>query len=148
MKRKSFLFYFFSFFLLTCCIASNVNAINYGIGVYENQELIWKCNVCNQIEMNDIFGSNWNDNGILKNLSQGKRMKWRINNINVNETTAQINLSIWDWTSESIWGAKDNDSEIIFFSNPRVTNSDLIESKRCVNWSFKSTISLLFVCEK
>ena len=55
MKRKSSFFIFLLFFLLTCCIASNVIAINYGMGVYEDQELIWKCNVCNQIEMDDIF---------------------------------------------------------------------------------------------
>ena len=131
--RKSFLFYFFLFFLLNCCIASNVNAINYGIGVYENQELIWKCNVCNQIEMNDIFGSNWNDYGILKNLSQGKRMKWRINNINVNESLIKINFSIWEWTRESIWGVRDNDSEISFFSNPSDYSQEL-------NFSYYSSL--------
>lgn len=118
MRRKSFLVNFLLFFLLTCCISSNVNANNYGIGVSEDQELIWKCKVCNRIEMNNIFGSSWNDYGILKNLSQGKMMKWKINNIDVNQTLVKINFSIWEWTSESIWGVKDNDSEISFFANP------------------------------
>jgi len=115
-----------------------VNAVNYGIGVSEDQELIWKCKVCNQIEMNSIFGSSWNDYGILKNLSQGKMMKWKINNINVNQTLVKINFSIWEWTSESIWGVKDNDSEISFFANP----SDYLQE---LNFShYSSFVPFLF----
>ncbi|MFX0140906.1 MAG: hypothetical protein ACFFDN_45125 [Candidatus Hodarchaeota archaeon] len=99
-------------------IISSVNALNYGIGVNKDQELIWKCNVCNIIEMANIFGSKWDDSWIFRNLSMGKRMKWKINNIEVNEMNIKINFSIWDWTNENLWGIKDNDSEIIYLSDP------------------------------
>lgn len=125
MKRKSFLFNLFLSFLLISIFTSNVNASSYGFGVYENQELIWRCNVCNQIEMDNIFGNDWNDHGILKNLSQGRSMKWKINSVYVNESIAKFNYSIWEWKSESSWGIKDNDSEIIFFSNPSDYSQEL-----------------------
>jgi hypothetical protein len=85
------------------------------VGVHEDQEIIWKCNVCNQNKMEAIFGSEWNDSGIFDNLSVGKRMKWKINNFQINQSYSKINFSIWVWTSESIWGTKDNDSEIVYF---------------------------------
>ena len=118
MKQKTFFFNFILFFLLISSIVSTVTAVEYRIGVREDQELIWKCNVCNKINMDIIFGSEWNDVGIFKNLSQGKRMKWEINSAEVNETFTKISFSIWVWTSENTWGIKDNDSEIIYFSNP------------------------------
>ncbi len=117
MKQKTFFFNFILFFLLISSIVSTVTAFEYRIGVREDQELIWKCNVCNKINMDIIFGSDWDDSGIFNNLSQGKRMKWKINNVTINETNININFSIWEWTSENIWGFKDNDSELDYFSN-------------------------------
>ena len=46
-------------------------------------------------------------------------MKWEIVNIEINETIVKLNYSLWGWTSGSTWGAKDNDSQISFFSNPK-----------------------------
>jgi len=106
-------------------IASTVNAINYGIGVYKDQELIWKCNICNTQEMDNIFGSQWDDSGIFRNLSIGKRMKWKISKVELNETYIKINFSIWEWTSENLWGIKDNDSEMVYFSDPNDYNQEL-----------------------
>ncbi|MFX1378319.1 MAG: hypothetical protein ACFFA4_04430 [Promethearchaeota archaeon] len=103
-------------------IISIVNALDYGVGVSESQELIWTCKKCNQIEMNNIFGNEWKDSGVFKNLSAGKRMKWKINSIEVNQSFSKINISIWDWTSEKIWGIKDNDSEITYFFDTLESN--------------------------
>lgn len=118
MKHKIFFFNFFLFFLLIGSIISPVSAVEYRIGVHEDQELIWKCNVCNKINMDIIFGSDWDDSGIFNNLSQGKRMKWKINSVMFNKTNIKINFSIWEWTSENMWGVKDNDSELDYFVNP------------------------------
>ena len=118
MKRKVILLNFTLVFLLVSSIISNVDATDFSMGVQNDQELIWKCNVCNQIEMDNIFGNNWDDSGIFENLSKGKRMKWRIGNIEVDEAFIKLNFSIWGWTSRKSWGIKDNDSQIIFFSNP------------------------------
>ncbi len=131
MKRKSFVFNFLLTSLIFCITISNVNANSYRFGVSENQELVWRCNVCNQIEMDYIFGNDWNEHGILKNLSQGRRMKWKINSVNLNESFAKLNISIWEWASKSLWGVKDNDSEIIFFSNP----SDYSQELNFTNYS-------------
>jgi hypothetical protein len=103
-------------------IPSIVNALDYGVGVHEGQELIWKCNVCNQVEMNNIFGSEWRDSGVFKNLSVGKRMKWKINNVEVNHSLSRINFSIWDWTSERVWGAYNNNSEITYHFDIKESN--------------------------
>ncbi|NVM37615.1 MAG: hypothetical protein HWN81_18620 [Candidatus Lokiarchaeota archaeon] len=125
MKRKVVFLNFTLLFLLICSIISNVDATKYSMGVQNNQELIWKCNVCNQIEMDNIFGNDWDDSGIFENLSKGKRMKWRIGNIEVDETFIKLNFSMWRWTSRNIWGVKDKDSQIIFFSNPNDYTKDL-----------------------
>ncbi len=116
---------FVFFLLLLANIISNVNAIDYRVGVNISQELIWKCNVSNQIEMDNIFGNDWDEFGIFENLSKGKRMKWKIDNIEVDETFIKLNFSIWGWTSRTTWGVKNNDSQIIFFSNPKNFTKDL-----------------------
>ncbi len=117
MKKKVVVLNFSFLFLLLMTVMSNVYANEYSIGVKSEQELIWKCNVCNQNEMDNIFGNDWDDSGIFRNLSKGKKMKWEIVNVEVNETTIKLNFSMWEWTSRNVWGVKDNDSQIIFFSN-------------------------------
>ena len=133
MKKKIGFFNFIILFLLLSSVISTVYALDYGIGVQKDQEIIWKCNVCNKIEMDTIYGSNWDDSEIFKNLSNGKRMKWKINNVEINETIIKINFSIWFWTSENTWGIKDKDSEIIYFSNPSDYSQEL-------NFSFYSSM--------
>lgn len=125
MRKKVLLLEFVFFLLLLANTISNVNAIDYRVGVNNSQELIWKCNVSNQIEMDNIFGNDWDESGIFENLSKGKRMKWKINNIEVDETFTKLNFSIWGWTNRTTWGDKDNDSQIIFFSNPKNFTKDL-----------------------
>ncbi|MFX1365690.1 MAG: hypothetical protein ACFE9Y_12300 [Promethearchaeota archaeon] len=88
------------------------------MGVQNGQELTWKCNVCNEMEMTSIFGEEWDDIGFFKNLSKGKSMKWRINNIEIYESVINLNFSIWVWNNRKDWGVKDSDSQITFFSNP------------------------------
>lgn len=90
----------------------------YNVGVAQNQKKIWKCNVSNKLEMNALFGSTWDDSGIFRNLSKGKRMKWEISRVEVNETFTSINISLWEWTSEKSWGIKDDNFQIIYRSNP------------------------------
>ncbi|MFW9880116.1 MAG: hypothetical protein ACFFG0_44140 [Candidatus Thorarchaeota archaeon] len=118
MKKKSQFLNFIFFLLLFNSMILTINALGYGVGIYENQEIIWKCNVCNKPEMEIIFGNNWDDSGIFKNLSAGKRMKWIINDIELNETIIKVNVSTWLWTYKSMWGIKDKDSLVIYYSNP------------------------------
>jgi len=107
-------------------LALNVNAISYKLSVNEDDELIWKCKVCNAAEMSLIFGSGWNNNsGIFHNLSNGTRMKWEINTVEVNETVNKIEFSVWFWTSNKNWGVKDNDSQIIYLNNPNDYTEEL-----------------------
>lgn len=122
MKEKRSIINFIIFIIIACNTVSIVNAINYRVGVHEEQEIIWKCNVCNQMEMELIFGSNWNDSGVFYNLSASKRMKWQINNVVVNQSISKINFSVWYWTTERIWGTKDNDSEITHFFDSKDSN--------------------------
>ncbi|MFX1343627.1 MAG: hypothetical protein ACFFBC_07545 [Promethearchaeota archaeon] len=104
----------------------NVDAINYKTGVNEDDELIWKCKVCNAAEMSIIFGLGWNNNsGNFQNLNKGTRMKWEINTVEVNETTSKIEFSIWFWTKNKSWGVKDIDSQIIYLNNPKAYTAEL-----------------------
>lgn len=131
MRKKVFFLEFVFLLILLLNIVSNVKANDYQVGVNRNQELIWKCNVCNIIEMDNIFGNDWEDSGIFKNLSKGKRMKWRIDNIEVDNTFITLNFSEWGWTNRKVWGTKDNYSQIIFFSNP----NDYTEELNFTNYS-------------
>lgn len=101
------------------------NAISYKTGVNENDVLIWKCKVCNEAEMNLIFGPGWDNSGIFKNLSKGTKMKWEINTVEVNETVNKIEFSIWFWTQNKNWGVKDNDSQITYLNNPKDYTEEL-----------------------
>ena len=118
MRRKLLILNIGFFLLLLISIVSNTNAFGFQLGVSNGQELIWKCNVCNKYEMDNIFGSSWDDSGIFNHISKGKRMKWNISNVEFNQTFLTIQFNIWEWTSENLWGAKDNDSQISYYSNP------------------------------
>ncbi|MFX0001711.1 MAG: hypothetical protein ACFE9Q_00640 [Candidatus Hodarchaeota archaeon] len=119
MKLKKIVLKFTLLLLLVSNLISNVAAINYNIGVQRDQELVWKCKLCNENEMDNIFGNNWDASGIFQNLSKGTKMKWKITDTEYNEIYLKINFSIWIWTSRKIWGDKDNDSQMIYFSNPK-----------------------------
>ncbi|MFX1278838.1 MAG: hypothetical protein ACFFA3_05425 [Promethearchaeota archaeon] len=125
MKHRLFLFGFLVFFLLSSNMVAQVNAIKYKAGIKESDKLIWKCKVCNQAEMNLIFGVEWNTKGFFQNLSKGSNMKWEINNIEVNETSIRMNFSIWFWTENRNWGVKVNDSQIIYYKDPTSYSEDI-----------------------
>ena len=86
MKLKLVLVNIIFLLLILSTFISAVNATEFRIGVNTGQELVWKCNLCNTMEMDNIFGNEWNDSGIFNNLSKGKRMKWSINSVELNET--------------------------------------------------------------
>ncbi len=98
---------------------SNVYAINYGIGVNQNDELVWKCKVSNNYEIDLIFRSEWDSSGIFTNLSRGTKMKWKINTTKISDTISSIEYDMWYWSLKDDWGAKDNSSQIIFFVDPK-----------------------------
>jgi hypothetical protein len=102
-----------------------VNSISYKVGINEDDELLWKCKVCNEAEMNYIFGSDWDNSGIFQNLSKGTMMKWEINTVEVNETVKKIEFSIWFWTQNKNWGVKDNNSQIVYLNNPSDYSEEL-----------------------
>lgn len=128
MRKIIYILNFILLFLFISNAISIVNAFSFNVGVNVDQEIIWKCNVCNQNEMDSIFGSGWDDSGIFDNLSVGKRMKWKINNFEINQSFSKINFSIWVWTSESIWGTKDNDSEIKYIFDDIESNFSMYTS--------------------
>ena len=118
MIRKLWFLSFIIVFFLSPGMILNVGAIKYKTGVKENDELIWKCRVCDDAEMDFIFGVGWDNSGIFQNLSVGKMMKWEINSVQFNDTVVKIEFGVWFWRSNRNWGIKDNDSEIIYQANP------------------------------
>jgi hypothetical protein len=97
---------------------SNVYAINYGIGVNQNDELVWKCKVSKNSEIDLIFGSEWDSSGIFTNLSRGTKMKWKINTAEISDNISSIEYDMWYWSLKDDWGTKDNSSQVIFFVDP------------------------------
>ena len=118
MSRKTSSFGIIFLVLLIFNTIVSTNAFEYGAGVKKNQEIIWKCNVCNELEMDAIFSNSWNGVGIFTNLSKGKRMKWEINEVEINGISTSINTSIWEWTAQKNWGQKDYEFQISYLSNP------------------------------
>lgn len=118
MSRKLWFLSFIIIFFLSPGMIINVGAIKYKTGVKENDELIWKCRVCDDAEMNFIFGVGWDNSGIFQNLSVGKTMKWEIDSVQFNDTVIKIEFGEWFWRQNRNWGIKDNDSEIIYQANP------------------------------
>jgi hypothetical protein len=118
VKRKEFLTGILLLFIFISGMTSNVSAVNYGIGVNQNEGLVWKCNVCNNAEMDKIFGSGWDSSGIFTNLSKGANMKWKINSTEINSNIINIEYDIWYWNLSDDWGIKDNSSQINIFVDP------------------------------
>jgi len=108
-------------FLITISIigfTSDVIALNYTFGFRTNQELVWKCHVCDINKMNNIFGENWSNTGLFENLSQGKRMRWQINTAEENSTSLLANVNIWMWKNEENWGPFDYNTEFPSLKDP------------------------------
>lgn len=118
LKKKEFIIGSLLFFILIIGNISNVFAVNYGIGVDQNEGLVWKCNVCNNAEMDNIFGSEWDSSGIFTNLSKGASMKWKINSTEINSYFFRVEYDIWYWDLSDEWGIKDNSSQINIFVDP------------------------------
>ncbi|MHA2124016.1 MAG: hypothetical protein ACW99E_01805 [Promethearchaeota archaeon] len=104
---------------------SNVNAIRFKSGVKENEELLWKCKVCNKAEMELIFGIGWDELGLFKNISREKWLKWKIIETTTNDTNIKIEYFMWSWSVDKDWSGSDNISQIIYYSNPNEYNEGL-----------------------
>ena len=117
MKRKLIVAYISFLFLTINGMLMNVYAINYEVGISENEQLIWQCKVSNKNELEYIFGIDWDDSGIFTNLSKGTKMKWKITSTEINESI-KIEYSIWYWTLNENWGSKDDDKNITYHINP------------------------------
>lgn len=106
--------------LLTINLNSIGNALEYSTGIKKNEEIIWKCKVCNAGEMEKIFGMDWdNSGGTIENLNKGANLKWKIKNINENGNIIEFEIEEWLWNTEDNWGINDNNFKIKYLSNPK-----------------------------
>ncbi|MFX1409853.1 MAG: hypothetical protein ACFFA6_05850 [Promethearchaeota archaeon] len=119
MKPRSSLICLILVFIFMIGIISNVSAYKCGTGISVGENLIWKCNLCKNSKLDNIFGGDWDASGIFENINKGKKMKWEINNLEVNDTHIKIEFSIWLWTNEANWGIMDNNSQMVYYSNPK-----------------------------
>jgi len=125
LKIRNIKLLFLISFIFVGSLTTSVASVSYQIGVSPNNQLIWNCNVCNKVELNNIFGSEWDKSGVLTNLSVGSRMKWNITSTLSNETIKRIKFDIWYWNLKTDWGSRDNLSQIIFPSNPEDFSGDM-----------------------
>ncbi|MHA2195446.1 MAG: hypothetical protein ACXABO_07625, partial [Promethearchaeota archaeon] len=125
MRNRSYLLSFVFLLILMTGMISNVNAIRFKSGVKENEELLWKCKVCNKAEMELIFGIGWDELGLFKNISREKWLKWKIIETTTNDTNIKIEYFMWSWSVDKDWSGSDNISQIIYYSNPNEYNEGL-----------------------
>ena len=118
VKKVDIYTYILLLFLFLLGFSSNVFANDYQNGIKTNDELIWKCHICDDNKMDELFGEFWNDAGIFENLSTNRRMKWRVNMVEENATTLSALFSIWMWGLEDNWGTQDNSSKFSYLKNP------------------------------
>ncbi len=118
LKSKMFLISILSLLISNSLILTDVVGLEYGVGVNRNDELIWKCKVSNSFELNNLFGSGWDNGGIFNNISKGSKMKWKIYNIETNSSLIKIEVDIWYWIKDLNWGVKDNETQITYLTDP------------------------------
>ena len=97
---------------------SDVIALNYTFGFKSNNDLVWKCHVCDINKMNNIFGENWSSTSLFENLSQGKKMKWHITTVEENSTSLLATVNIWVWNNEQNWGVYDYNTKFPYLKDP------------------------------
>jgi len=96
---------------------SDVVALNYSFSFITNEDLVWKCDICDINKMNNLFGENWSNTGLFENLGQGKRMRWQVNTTKVNSTSLSATFNIWVWKNEDNWGSYDYITEFSYLKN-------------------------------
>lgn len=127
---------FMGFIVIT---TSNVVASNYDIGVDEGDKFTWKCNICDEKKMEDLFGKNWNSNGtgLFEELKRGNRMRLTVKETDKdlkiynpssqkNEEFFSITFKKWIWTNDDEWGDYDYKDQITHYSDPKDYSDDLI----------------------
>jgi len=135
LKSRTIFISFLFIIFLTIDLASSGIAIKYGAGIEKDEEIIWNCKVSNTVEMERIFGVNWdNSGGPFENLRRGKNLKWKIKNVDVNETIIDIEIDEWLWNNDDDWGISDNNFKITYFSN--LKEYEYIIENNFLNYSF------------
>ena len=147
MRIKLFLICFILLSVYLIGLTSNVVATKYKIGVDKGDEIIWKCNICDNEKMEDIFGEDWDTDGtgLFENLDEGTRMRWIIKDTEDddkiysvktedNETVLKIIYKKWKWTDDDNWGDKDYIGESTYFANPDDYDDELILSNFAPIW--------------
>ena len=103
--------------ILVIGFTSDVVALNYSFSFITNEDLVWKCDICDINKMNNLFGENWSNTGLFENLGQGKRMRWQVNTTKVNSTSLSATFNIWVWKNEDNWGSYDYITEFSYLKN-------------------------------
>ncbi len=94
IRNKNLYATFTLIIILIIGFASDVVALNYSFGFVTNEDLVWKCDVCDINKMNNLFGENWSNTGFFENLGQGKRMRWQVNATKINSTSLSATSAI------------------------------------------------------
>ncbi|MFW9902608.1 MAG: hypothetical protein ACFFDY_15175, partial [Candidatus Thorarchaeota archaeon] len=79
-----------------------MDEINYTLGIEVNEEYSWIVAEIDNILMDEIFGSNWEElYGIFPDPAKLSKFKINITSILENSTHWEINYSTWNWTNKN-----------------------------------------------
>ena len=137
MKYKYFLVSYLLSLIIFIGLMPSARASNYKIGANEGDEFIWRCNICNKEELDNILGKEWNEEGLFEKLEEGARMRWIVRDTyddtklyssetKDNETVLTIEFVKWLWTYNEKWGDRDYVEELSHFKNPDDYSEDYI----------------------
>ena len=109
------------------------------IGIDDDDEFVWKCNICNEEKMKELLGSGWdaNETGLFEELKQGARMKWLIKDTDdevaiynskslEDEEFLEVTYKKWIWTRKDKWGQYDYENQYYHYKNPNDYPDDYI----------------------
>jgi len=126
MKLK--LFFLMCLLFETLIFVSSLNVLAdsdekyYEIGIEESDEFTYVCNTFQEEKMKDSWGSDWDDNEIFQGIEQGKRMKWKIIDIDEEyrmysekekgmKDSYKIEYEIWFWSTDEKFANIDSEEE-------------------------------------
>jgi len=112
-------------------------AITYNADFKENDVMIWRCNVCDEEKMEQVFGETWQTHfKLFHNIKAGYKMKWVITGVDNNALkysgktkskvgAISITYEYWMWT-ENEWEEKPQEDNFFFYKNSSYFNDNLL----------------------
>jgi hypothetical protein len=117
MRRKNHLMILTILALSTVAINMSF-ARSFEIPLQRGEILIWKCNLCRSVEMNEVFGENWTESGFFENISTNRLLKMQLEDLSIFDHEENLSLTIWTWQESDRSELAGTNSTLTYFTEP------------------------------